>query len=104
MPTKKTKAPRLNAKLLRSSFSAVKPRGEQIARTFYKILFDRYPSVRSLFADTDLPSQHRDLIQSLAIVVASLEKPKALSTAAEQFAAFQVAGPEHAEAVSECLV
>ncbi len=59
MAPRTAKAPRLDVKLLRTSFDAVKPRADLLASTFYRILFQRYPSVKPLFAHVDLKEQQR---------------------------------------------
>ncbi|MFN8573766.1 MAG: methyl-accepting chemotaxis protein [Gemmatimonadaceae bacterium] len=105
--TKKASRPRLNVRLLRTSFDAVKPRAEQLAQTFYRTLFERYPSVKPLFADVDMKTQQRKLIQSLALVVANLDKPKVLTKALHDLGARHIdygAQPAHYDAVGECLL
>jgi methyl-accepting chemotaxis protein len=97
----------LQVKLLRDSFDAVKPRADVLVATFYRILFERYPSVKPLFLDTDMKSQQRKLVQALALVVANLEKPDTLKAALHDLGGRHVAygaEPAHYDAVGECLL
>jgi methyl-accepting chemotaxis protein len=98
---------KLQVKLLRDSFEAITPRADELAGTFYRILFDRYPAVRPLFRDTDLKEQQRKLVQALALVVANLERPAKLKEMLGQLGARHVdygAQPAHYDAVGECLL
>ncbi len=45
---------------------------------FYNRLFDVDPSLRALFADTDLPAQRRKLAQALTLLVAGLDDLESL--------------------------
>ena len=96
-----------DVKLLRDSFDAIKPRAGQLASTFYRILFERYPSVRPLFAHVDMKEQQKKLIQSIALVVANVDRPDQLVPAVRALGARHVAygaEPAHYPAVGECLV
>jgi methyl-accepting chemotaxis protein len=100
-------APKLQVKLLRDSFNAVAPRANELAETFYRILFDRYPVVRPLFRDTDLKEQQRKLVQALALVVGNLERPAKLKKVLGALGARHVdygAQPAYYDAVGECLL
>ena len=44
--------------LLAESWDAVAGRREEIARTFYQVLFERHPALRSLFTRTDMRAQY----------------------------------------------
>ena len=44
--------------LLADSWNAVASRREEIARTFYQVLFERHPGLRSLFTRTDMRAQY----------------------------------------------
>ena len=44
--------------LLAESWNAVAGRREEIARTFYQVLFDRHPELRSLFTRVDMRAQY----------------------------------------------
>jgi len=103
----RTPAPKLQVKLLRDSFNAVAPRADELAATFYRILFDRYPVVRPLFRTTDLKEQQRKLVQALAMVVGNLERPAKLKEVLGELGARHVsygAQPEYYDAVGECLL
>ena len=102
----KTAASR-DVKLLRTSFDALKPRAAQLASTFYRILFQRYPQVKPLFAHVDMTEQQRKLIQAIALVVANADKPATIKKVATELGAKHVAyGAEegHYPAVGECLI
>jgi methyl-accepting chemotaxis protein len=103
----RTPAPKLQVKLLRDSFNAVAPHADELAATFYRILFDRYPVVRPLFRTTDLKEQQRKLVQVLAMVVGNLERPAKLKEVLGQLGARHVsygAQPDYYDAVGECLL
>ncbi len=70
----------LNVPLLRSSFDLVAPQADLLAKTFYKTMFENYPDVQSLFENVDAEDQQRKLIQSLMVIVKSLEQPEKLSS------------------------
>jgi len=44
--------------LLAESWDAVAGRREEIARTFYQVLFERHPALRSLFTRVDMRAQY----------------------------------------------
>ncbi|MCA9608317.1 MAG: flavohemoprotein [Myxococcales bacterium] len=97
----------LDVTALRGSFTAVAPKADALATTFYATLFERYPEVRPLFAHTDLGEQKKKLIAAISLVVASLEKPDALTGALKVLGAKHVgygAEPGHYAAVGECLL
>ncbi|MBC7894364.1 MAG: PAS domain-containing protein, partial [Cytophagaceae bacterium] len=94
-------------KLLRDSFDALRPRAGVLASTFYRILFQRYPTVKPLFAHVDMAEQQRKLIQAIALVVATVHDPKRLVPAVKALGARHVgygAVPAHYDAVGECLL
>ena len=47
MPRVKSAPASPSVKLLRDSFDALKPRADLLARTFYRILFERHPDAVS---------------------------------------------------------
>ena len=96
-----------DVKLLRDSFDALKPRAGQLASTFYRILLERYPSVRPLFAHVDMQEQQKKLVQAIALVVANVDRPDQLVPAVRALGARHVAygaEPAHYDAVGECLI
>lgn len=64
--------------LLRSSWQSLSPRSEELALTFYRRLLDTFPQVRPLFARTDFSNQRKKLMQSVAAVVALVDRPAEL--------------------------
>ena len=97
----------LQVKLLRDSFNAVAPSAEKLATVFYRILFERYPSVKPLFGDVNMREQRRKLVQALALVVRNLERPEQLTSALKDLGRRHVeygAVAEHYPAVGECLL
>jgi len=82
-PAKKTgnKDMGLNVELLESSFQALAPMGEELTRRFYNELFEQYPGVKPLFANTTIEEQHKKLLAAISLVVNSLRKPAELQKA-----------------------
>jgi len=60
--------------LIRSSWSAVEPISDQAATAFYARLFELDPRIAPLFLHTDMAKQHKILMQTLTVVVKSLDK------------------------------
>ncbi len=107
MPRVKTAPVSTSVKLLRDSFDAIKPRADQLARTFYRTLFANYPEVEPLFAHVDMTAQRKKLIQAIAVVVANADKPERLEEVATDLGARHVAygaEPAHYDAVGESLL
>ena len=68
---------------IRESFALAAPNADQVAFHFYARLFGNDPSLRKLFAHTDMAGQRKALMQTLAVVVASLDKLDTLVPAVE---------------------
>lgn len=68
--------------LVQSSFQLVQPILEQAAMMFYDRLFELDPSLRTLFR-TSRDEQGRKLAQTLAIVVASIDRPESICGAVD---------------------
>jgi hemoglobin-like flavoprotein len=68
------------ADVIRSSFTLVEPRAEEIGRAFYARLFAHEPSVRSLFG-SDIDAQAGRLMQMIAAAVRLLDRPAELESA-----------------------
>ena len=68
----------LNVEVLESSFAALKPQANKLAKRFYDELFARYPTVKPMFANTTQAKQQKKLVAALALVVKSLRTPDAL--------------------------
>jgi hypothetical protein len=60
--------------LIRESWAQVAPIADTAATIFYGRLFELDPSLRDLFSRTDMASQRRNLMQTLAVVVASIDR------------------------------
>ncbi len=64
--------------IVRETWSRAVPVADIAAARFYDRLFELDPSLRSLFANSDMAAQHRKLIDALATVIASLDQLEAL--------------------------
>jgi hemoglobin-like flavoprotein len=60
--------------LIRATWAAVEPIQDQAAEMFYQRLFRLDPGLEPLFAHTDMKTQRRMLMQTLAIVVKSVDR------------------------------
>ena len=60
--------------LIRTSWSAVEPIADTAATLFYDHLFELDPAIRRLFRRTDMAAQRKILMQTLTVVVKSLDK------------------------------
>ena len=60
--------------LIKESFGMVAPIADQAAQIFYARLFELDPSLQRLFAATDMEAQRKNLMQTLAVVVKSIDK------------------------------
>jgi methyl-accepting chemotaxis protein len=97
----------LQTKLLRDSFKAVAPQADRLATVFYRILFERYPSVKPLFTDSNMRDQRKKLIQAIAMAVKNLERPDQLVPALKALGQRHVdygTLASHYPAVGECLL
>ncbi len=93
--------------LIEETFQMLAPRAEEIARRFYAELFQRYPEVEPLFADTDMDEQRRKLVAALTTVVNSLRRPRELQKVLRELGARHEqygAEPGHYGAVAETLL
>ncbi len=70
----------LPVQLLEESFEKIKPIAPQFADTFYENLFSDYPEAQPLFAHTNMAQQKQHLVKALALIVANLRDPDALTT------------------------
>lgn len=59
--------------LIRTSFAQVAPIADQAAVIFYDRLFELDPSLKPMFAHTDMAAQRKNLMQTLAVVVKSID-------------------------------
>ena len=58
---------------IRMSWSTVEPISDAAARLFYDRLFEMDPAIKRLFAKTDMVAQRGILMQTLALLVSSLD-------------------------------
>ncbi len=99
--------PELNVELLEKSFNLVAPEGEKIVAQFYEQLFERFPQVKPLFANTTTEKQQVKLLAALKLVIGNLRNPETLiKTLTELGVRHQAYGIEaaHYEAVAETLL
>jgi hemoglobin-like flavoprotein len=68
----------LDAPLLRANFDALRPRGVEMMRDFYGLLFERHPRLKPMFAQTDMAEQEKKIFETLDLVVRNLEQPDAV--------------------------
>jgi methyl-accepting chemotaxis protein len=97
----------LNIKLLQDSFELIKPQGPELVRRFYERLFQKFPSVKPLFANTTQEEQEKKLLAAIALVVNNLRNPDALAKALQEMGKRHQgygALPEHYPAVAETLL
>jgi hemoglobin-like flavoprotein len=69
--------------LIRESWAQVAPIADTAATIFYDRLFELDPSLRTLFSRTDMAGQRRNLMQTLAVVVASIDRLESIVPAVE---------------------
>jgi hemoglobin-like flavoprotein len=93
--------------LIRESWAQVAPIADAAATIFYDRLFELDPSLRRLFARTDMAGQRRNLMQTLAVVVASIDRLESIVPAVEalgrRHAGYGV-GAAHFETVGQALL
>jgi hemoglobin-like flavoprotein len=69
--------------LIRSTWAQVAPIADPAARIFYDRLFKLDPSLRPMFAFTDMEAQRKNLMQTLAVVVKGIDHLDTLVPAVE---------------------
>ena len=69
--------------LIRSTWAMVTPIADDAASIFYDRLFELDPSLRRMFAHTDMAAQRRNLVQTLAVVVKGIDRLDTLLPAVE---------------------
>jgi hemoglobin-like flavoprotein len=60
--------------LIKESFGMVAPIADEAATIFYARLFELDPSLQRLFAHTDMAAQRKNLMQTLTVVVKSIDR------------------------------
>ena len=99
--------PGLNVDLLETTFATLAPQGEALVKRFYEELFERFPEVKPMFANTSVAEQEKKLLGALVLVINSLRKPEALVPALTSLGSKHHeygAKPEHYTAVAETLL
>jgi len=97
----------LDVEVLESSFEALAPQANKLAKRFYEELFARYPAVKPMFANTTPAKQQKKLVAALVLVVKSLRKPDALVEVLTNLGGTHQgygAEPAHYEAVASTLL
>jgi hemoglobin-like flavoprotein len=97
----------LNVELLEQSFEQIKPCASEFASSFYTTLFADYPAAKPLFANTDMATQKKKLINALVLVIQNLRNPDVLTSALKGLGANHVkygALPEHYPLVGMALL
>jgi len=69
--------------LIRASWTKVEPIADTAAQLFYGRLFEVDPRTKVLFRRTDMEAQRRNLMQTLTVVVKSLDKLEAIVPAVQ---------------------
>jgi methyl-accepting chemotaxis protein len=97
----------MNVALIRASFSLLEGREDDLVEQFYDKLFSEHPSVKPLFAASDIKQQQQKLLAALKLAVANLDKPEKLAPALRSLGARHAAfGAElmHYAVVREVLL
>lgn len=97
----------MDASLLRSSFDLIAPHKDEFFEAFYQILFEKYPEVRPLFANTNIPKQALMLADVLDTVIEGVEMGQDLTPILQTLGArHKTYGvlPEHYPRVGDALI
>ena len=97
----------LDLEALETSFDLVAPRGDELVDVFYARLFEAAPSVKPLFATTDLQRQKTMLLGTLVLLRKSLRDLEAIVPKLRDLGARHVAygaQPEHYPVVGSVLI
>jgi hemoglobin-like flavoprotein len=97
----------LNLDALETSFDHIAPRGDELMDVFYTRLFAVAPSVKPLFAGTDLKRQKAMLLAALVLLRRSLRDLDSMTPALRELGARHVrygALPQHYPVVGEVLI
>ena len=93
--------------LIRTSWTAVEPIADVAATLFYDRLFEGDPAIRRMFRSTDMAAQKKNLMQTLTVVVKSLDRLDQLVPAVQalgrRHGGYGVR-PEHYDRVGEALL
>jgi len=92
---------------IRTSWTAVEPIADVAATLFYDRLFEGDPAIRRMFRSTDMAAQKKNLMQTLTVVVKSLNRLDQLVPAVQalgrRHGGYGVR-PEHYDRVGEALL
>ncbi|MFL5708028.1 MAG: globin family protein [Chloroflexota bacterium] len=69
--------------IIRASWTAVEPIADIAATLFYDRLFEQDPAIRRMFRGTDMAAQKKNLMQTLTVVVKSLDRLEQLVPAVQ---------------------
>jgi hemoglobin-like flavoprotein len=97
----------LDLDALETSFDLIAPRGDELVDLFYTRLFAAAPSVRPMFAGTDLRRQRAMLLGTLVLLRKSLRNLDAIVPKLRELGARHVAygaRPEHYPVVGGVLI
>jgi hemoglobin-like flavoprotein len=97
----------LNVDALEASFDYIAPRGDELMDVFYTRLFAVAPSVKPLFAGTDLKRQKGMLLAALVLLRQSLRDLESVTPALRALGARHVrygAQPQHYPVVGQVLI
>ena len=93
--------------LIRSTWAQVEPIADDAAGLFYARLFEIDPTTEELFADTDMAEQRKKLMQTLNVVVTSIDRLDRTRPAIEELGSRHGAyavRDEHYESVGAALL
>ena len=93
--------------LIRSTWAQVEPIADDAAGLFYGRLFEIDPSAEELFLDDDLAAQRKKLMQTLNVVVRSIDRFDQIRPAIEALGSRHVSyavRDEHYESVGAALL
>ena len=71
----------LDVVTLEESFALLAPDAEALVERFYEVLFERYPEVKPMFANTSPKKQQTKLLGALKLVVSNVRNPDVLADA-----------------------
>ena len=97
----------LDLDALETSFDLIAPRGDELVDVFYRRLFEAAPSVKPLFASTDMRRQKAMLLSALVLIRRSLRDLDAIVPTLRKLGARHVdygARPEHYPVVGAVLI
>lgn len=92
---------------IEQSFALLAPQADELISTFYDKLFEAYPDVRPMFAETDMVEQKRKLLGAIKLVVENVRTPGKLDGPLSKLGAAHAAmgaEPAHYEAVAGTML